>query len=76
MGSSCYNSLIDVWSAGAIILEMLVGRCVIDGKIEAICKVREGERGGRGSGRDPSPPPRGRRGGGGGSVISRYSVAM
>ena len=61
MGSSCYNSLIDVWSAGAIILEMLVGRCVIDGKIEDICKVREGERGGRA---------------GVGSVISRYNVAM
>lgn len=39
MGDSSYTSLIDVWSAGCIMLEMLVGRCPTAGRVEDVCKV-------------------------------------
>jgi len=39
MGDTCYNSRIDVWSAGCIMLEMLVGRCATAGRVEDCCKV-------------------------------------
>ena len=39
MGDTTYNSLIDVWSAGIIMLEMLVGRCPTAGRVEDVCKV-------------------------------------
>jgi len=39
MGDTFYNSRIDVWSAGCIMLEMLVGRCATAGHVEDCCKV-------------------------------------
>ena len=39
MGDTSYTSRIDVWSAGCIMLEMLVGRCATAGRVEDVCKV-------------------------------------
>ncbi len=39
MGDESYCSKIDVWSAGCIMLEMLVGRCATAGRVEDVCKV-------------------------------------
>lgn len=39
MGDASYTSRIDVWSAGCILLEMLVGRCATAGRVEEVCKV-------------------------------------
>ena len=39
MGDTSYTSRIDIWSAGCIMLEMLVGRCVTAGRVEDVCKV-------------------------------------
>ena len=38
MGDKTYNSKIDVWSAGCIVLEMLLGRCATPGRVEDVCK--------------------------------------
>ena len=38
MGDTVYSSKIDVWSAGCIMLEMLVGRCAMSGRVEDVCK--------------------------------------
>ena len=37
MGASTYNSKIDEWSVGVLILEMLLGRCPLMGNIEDNC---------------------------------------
>ena len=38
MGAEQYSSLIDLWSVGCIILQMLVGKCVTAGRVEKVCK--------------------------------------
>ena len=38
MGDLTYNSKIDVWSMGCIIMEMLVGRCATAGRVEDVCQ--------------------------------------
>jgi serine/threonine protein kinase len=41
MGDLTYNSKIDVWSAGCIVLEMLVGRCATAGRVEDVCRCQK-----------------------------------
>ena len=39
MGATHYREQVDVWSAGSIMLELLVGSCAMAGRIEDVCKV-------------------------------------
>ena len=38
MGADTYTAKMDIWSAGIIVLEMLVGRCPTAGNVHDVCK--------------------------------------
>lgn len=37
MGSATYTPIIDEWSTGCILLELLTGRCPLMGRVEDVC---------------------------------------